>query len=75
MKQQRRFNLQCDEYQEAASDLAKPITTHLRKLVRKTCPEVVDEIQRGIPHFECKGEMLCIFAAQGTGKIHTRVWT
>lgn len=63
MKQQGRFNPQFDEYQEAASDFAKPIMAHLRKLVHKQCPEVVEEIKWGLPHFDYKGEMLCIFAA------------
>lgn len=63
MKQQGRFNPQFDEYREAASDFAKPIMAHLRKLVHKQCPEVVEEIKWGIPHFDYKGEMLCIFAA------------
>lgn len=63
MKQLGRFNPKFDEYQEAASDFAKPIMEHLRKLVHKQCPEAVEEIQWGIPHFDYKGEMLCIFAA------------
>jgi len=63
MKQQGRFNPQFDEYQETASNFAKPIMAHLRKLVHETCPEVVEEIKWGIPHFDYKGEMLCIFAA------------
>ena len=63
MKQQGRFNPQFDEYQEAASDFAKPIMAHLRKLVHKQCPQVAEEIKWGIPHFDYKGEMLCIFAA------------
>lgn len=63
MKQQGRFNPQFDEYQEAASDFAKPIMVHLRKLVHKQCPEVLEEIKWGIPHFVYKDEMLCIFAA------------
>ena len=63
MKQQGRFNPQFDEYQEAAPDFAKPIMAHLRKLIHKQCPEVVEEIKWGIPHFDYKSEMLCIFAA------------
>jgi uncharacterized protein YdeI (YjbR/CyaY-like superfamily) len=63
MKQQGRFNPQFDEYQEAASDFAKPIMAHVRKLVHKQCSEVVEEIKWGVPHFDYKGEMLCIFAA------------
>ncbi|MFG6487540.1 YdeI family protein [Roseateles sp. BYS78W] len=63
MKQQGRLNPQFDEYQEAASDFAKPIMAHLRQLVHQQCPEVIEEIKWGIPHFDYKGEALCIFAA------------
>jgi uncharacterized protein YdeI (YjbR/CyaY-like superfamily) len=63
MKQPGRFNPQFDEYQDAASDFAKPVMAHLRQLVHQACPEVVEEIKWGIPHFDYKGEMLCIFAA------------
>ncbi len=63
MKQPGRFNPQFDEYLETASDFAKPIMKHLRELVHARCPEVVEEIKWGIPHFDYKGEMLCIFAA------------
>lgn len=63
MKPRERFNPQFDEYQEAASDFAKPILSHLRELLHQHCPEVVEEIKWGIPHFDYKGEMLCIFAA------------
>ena len=66
MKQPERFNPQFDAYQEAASDFAKPIMAHLRKLVHKQCPDVVEEIKWGIPHFDYKGEMFCIFAAYKT---------
>jgi len=63
MKEQGRLNPQFDEYQEGASDFAKPIMAHLRKLVHKQCPEVVEAIKWGNPHFDYKGEVLCIFAA------------
>jgi uncharacterized protein YdeI (YjbR/CyaY-like superfamily) len=62
MKQMPRFNPQFDEYQAAASEFARPIMAHLRKLVHAQCPEVVEQIKWGIPHFDYKGEMLCIFA-------------
>ena len=60
---QGQLNPQFDEYQEAASDFAKPIMAHLRNLVHEQCPEVVEVIKWGIPHFDYKGEMMCIFAA------------
>ena len=52
-----------DAYLAAAEDFAKPIMTHLRALLHTTCPEVVEEMKWGIPHFDYKGEMMCIFAA------------
>jgi len=63
MKQLERFNPQFDEYQKAAADFAKPIMAHLRELMHRACPEVVEEIKWGIPHFDYRGEMMCIFAA------------
>lgn len=63
MKLQGHFNPQLDEYQDAASEFAKPIMAHLRKLLHRQCPEVVETIKWGIPHFDYKGEMLCTFAA------------
>ena len=63
MKQQGQLNPQFDEYQAAVSDFAKPIMAHLRKLVHEQCPEVVEAIKWGNPHFDYKGEVLCIFAA------------
>lgn len=52
-----------DAYAEQAEDFAKPILAHLRALIHATCPDAVEEIKWGIPHFDYKGEMLCIFAA------------
>ena len=55
-------NPRVDAYIENAEAFAKPILTHLRALLHATCPDVVEEIKWGIPHFDYRGEMMCIFA-------------
>jgi len=52
-----------DAYAEGVEAFAKPILAHLRGLIRATCPEVVETLKWGIPHFDYRGEMMCIFAA------------
>ncbi|MBO9709720.1 MAG: YdeI/OmpD-associated family protein [Caulobacter sp.] len=52
-----------DAYGEASQAFAQPILAHLRGLIRSTCPEVVEVMKWGIPHFDYHGEMMCIFAA------------
>jgi uncharacterized protein YdeI (YjbR/CyaY-like superfamily) len=52
-----------DAYAEDVEAFAKPILAHLRGVVRSTCPEVVETLKWGIPHFDYRGEMMCIFAA------------
>jgi hypothetical protein len=51
-----------DAYISRSPDFAKPILEHLRALVHRGCPEVVETIKWGSPHFEHKG-MLCGMAA------------
>jgi uncharacterized protein YdeI (YjbR/CyaY-like superfamily) len=52
-----------DAYGETAEAFAKPMLAHLRGLIRAACPEVVETMKWGIPHFDYRGEMMCIFAA------------
>ena len=52
-----------DAYAAHIEDFAKPVFAHLRALVHATCPEAVEEIKWGNPHFDYKGDMMCIFAA------------
>ena len=52
-----------DTYAEGVEAFAKPILAHLRGLIRATCPEAVETLKWGIPHFDYRGEMMCIFAA------------
>jgi hypothetical protein len=51
-----------DAYIERSADFAKPILTHLRKLVHKASPKIAENIKWGMPAFEYKG-IVCGFAA------------
>ncbi|SHE48297.1 YdeI/OmpD-associated family protein [Pedobacter caeni] len=57
------FNPQFDEYIAGSADFAKPILTHLRELIHEMCPEVEETMKWGYPHFDYKGDMMCILAA------------
>ncbi|MDB5443724.1 MAG: hypothetical protein JWP73_2100 [Phenylobacterium sp.] len=51
-----------EAYEAKLEAFAEPILAHLRDLLQTTCPEVTEEIKWGIPHFNYRGEMMCIFA-------------
>jgi hypothetical protein len=51
-----------DAYIAKSADFARPILSHLRKVVHAACPEVVETLKWGVPHFEHHG-MLCGMAA------------
>jgi len=51
-----------DAYIAKSGEFAKPILTHLRKLVHTACPDVEEAMKWSAPHFLCKG-MLCSMAA------------
>ena len=52
-----------DRYIAKAADFAKPILTHLRKVVHAACPGVEETMKWSAPHFDYKGEMMCGMAA------------
>lgn len=52
-----------DAYGENAEAFARPILAHLRSLIRSACPDVTETVKWGIPHFDYRGEMMCIFGA------------
>jgi uncharacterized protein YdeI (YjbR/CyaY-like superfamily) len=52
-----------DAYIAKSADFAKPILTHIRELVHKTCPDVEEKMKWSMPFFDYKGEMLCHMAA------------
>jgi uncharacterized protein YdeI (YjbR/CyaY-like superfamily) len=51
-----------DAYINEAPDFARPILTHLRKLIHQASPEITETIKWSRPFFEYKG-LLCGFAA------------
>lgn len=51
-----------DAYIAKSAPFAKPILTHLRKLVHTACPDVVETLKWSMPSFEYKG-LMCGFAA------------
>lgn len=57
------FNPGVDAYLEQSAAFAKPILAYLRKLIHDTCPGVTESIKWGIPHFDYKGDILCVLAA------------
>ena len=44
-----------DAYIAKSADFAKPIMTHLRKLVHAHCPETVETMKWSMPFFEYGG--------------------
>jgi uncharacterized protein YdeI (YjbR/CyaY-like superfamily) len=44
-----------DSYIAKSADFAKPILTHLRKLIHDTCPSVEETMKWSFPHFTYKG--------------------
>jgi uncharacterized protein YdeI (YjbR/CyaY-like superfamily) len=51
-----------DAYIRKSAPFARPILEHLRRMVHEGCPDVVETIKWGSPHFEHHG-MLCGMAA------------
>lgn len=51
------------EYIAKAENFAIPVLKHWRKLVHQTCPDVVENIKWGIPHFDYKGDYMCVIAS------------
>ncbi|KAB2962148.1 MAG: hypothetical protein F9K18_10230 [Thermoanaerobaculia bacterium] len=57
-----------DAYIASAAEFARPILQHLRELVHRGCPQVVETIKWGAPHFEHKGLLagMAAFKAHAT---------
>jgi uncharacterized protein YdeI (YjbR/CyaY-like superfamily) len=56
-------NIKIDAYINKSADFARPILTHLRKVVHKACPDIQEKIKWGMPHFDYKDNMLCSMAS------------
>lgn len=57
-----KLNPEVDQYIEKAAGFAKPILKHLRNLIHTACPEIIEAIKWGCPHFTYKG-IVCGMAA------------
>jgi uncharacterized protein YdeI (YjbR/CyaY-like superfamily) len=51
-----------DNYIDNAKDFAKPILEHMRELVHKACPDVVETMKWSSPHFDHKGIMCAMMS-------------
>ena len=51
------------QYIENSEDFARPILNHLRELIHRNCPDVVESIKWAIPHFDYKGDFMCVLAS------------
>lgn len=51
-----------DDYIEKSAEFARPILTHLRKIVHETNPDVEEKIKWGFAAFDYKGP-LCTMAS------------
>jgi uncharacterized protein YdeI (YjbR/CyaY-like superfamily) len=52
-----------DAYIAEAAPFARPILTHLRRLVHRACPEAQEAMKWGSPFFLYRGKILCFTAA------------
>jgi uncharacterized protein YdeI (YjbR/CyaY-like superfamily) len=52
-----------DAFIAKAQPFAKPILTHLRELIHKTCPDAEETLKWGMPSFMYMGEILCGLAS------------
>jgi uncharacterized protein YdeI (YjbR/CyaY-like superfamily) len=58
-----KFNSKIDEYVAKSADFAKPILAHWRQLIHDNCPDVEEAIKWGFPHFDYKGDFMCVIAS------------
>lgn len=52
-----------DAYIARQADFARPILAHVRALVQDTCPDTIEAIKWGFPHFVYRGKNLASMAA------------
>ena len=57
------FDTKVDEYIAKAADFAKPVLEHWRQLIHDNCPDVIEAIKWGFPHFDYKGDFMCVIAS------------
>ena len=57
------FDQKVTEYIHHSAAFAQPILEHWRQLVHQHCGEVEEAIKWGIPHFDYRGDFMCVMAA------------
>jgi uncharacterized protein YdeI (YjbR/CyaY-like superfamily) len=57
------FNSKVDEYIDKSAAFAKPILGHWRQLIHDNCLDVEEAIKWGFPHFDYKGDFMCVIAS------------
>jgi uncharacterized protein YdeI (YjbR/CyaY-like superfamily) len=57
------YDKKVTEYINSSAEFAQPILEHWRQLVHNHCPEVIEAIKWGIPHFDYKGDFMCVMAS------------
>jgi uncharacterized protein YdeI (YjbR/CyaY-like superfamily) len=56
-------NPEVTKYIENSEEFARPILEHIRLVVHENCPDVVESIKWGIPHFDYKKDFMCVMAS------------
>jgi len=51
------------EYIANSAEFAQPVLEHWRGLVHTYCPDVSEALKWSIPHFDYKGDFMCVMAA------------
>lgn len=51
------------QYIDNAEAFAQPILKHLREQIHRNCPDVVESVKWGNPHFDYKGDFMCVLAS------------
>jgi uncharacterized protein YdeI (YjbR/CyaY-like superfamily) len=62
-KDNMKYDPAINTYITKTEDFARPILEHWRKLLHQNCPDVEEAIKWGIPHFDYKGDHMCVMAA------------
>lgn len=57
------FDPKVDEYIAKVEAFAKPVLEHWRQLIHDNCPDVTEAIKWGFPHFDYKGDFMCVIAS------------
>jgi uncharacterized protein YdeI (YjbR/CyaY-like superfamily) len=57
------MNSHIDNYISKSEAFAKPILTHLRKIIHTACPDVEETVKWSFPHFMYKKSILCSMAS------------